>query len=659
MSGPRLNRYDRLHRKATVSGGMAAPGALVLSSDLVDLYPTPLQITVNGPVTSVTLGGTPCTSVSQSGNVVTVTTPTKTAGSYDLVVTGPGGSTTLTNGVEVWSPKTTYAAARIFQSDVSVTSAGAASRTRTGIWSTDIVNGGASAPCDGQGLCRLDSGRLLLVCGAPNGNAANSVNTVWNSDDDGRTWSVLLANQPGAVTRFPRGHSQGYQTHGSWFYVIGGDPFAQSGEVWRTPLSGNGTAWELVSSSAPTATRSLMSFFSLGGNLYAVGGQTDMTDATTAVNHVFRSTDNGVSWTQLADAPWVGRGMISSPLPVIGTKAYITTGGAWDGGSGPNETFYNGVWSFDGSSWVEILPDGHAQFTARRYSTLLAFGNDLLVFNGSPSPGVENRDIYLSRDLGATWTLQPTAVWGNTHAAAGIALSDRILITEGFQTNDMHSVVVQQGALVSAWVDNGSGALSTSQSTNANKPVLQTDAFGRMPGVAYTGDQVLALSAQDSDATDGFYCYYVVMKSLNFDVASSSPANCPGTVFGKDDGTVLGSFGISGGDVRYIQNAAAVWENTNGGLSNLNDDRPRFFGAHHSATFVKLFHGSTQLVNDTTNVSFNTTYTGWMHLGRGYQGLDGLNGVIGAAVAIKPPSEPDSTFLGKFAKWARKWGSVS
>lgn len=54
--------------------------------------------------TAVTLGGTACTLGANTGTSLTVTAPAKAAGTYDLVVTTPGGSATLPASVVVVDP---------------------------------------------------------------------------------------------------------------------------------------------------------------------------------------------------------------------------------------------------------------------------------------------------------------------------------------------------------------------------------------------------------------------------------------------------------------------------------------------------------------------------------------------------------------------------
>ncbi len=74
----------------------------------------------------VTFGGTACTSVAVvNATTVTCVTPVKAAGTYDIVLTTPGGTATLTNGAEAWYPSQITGAYAVYDSEVGVTVSGA------------------------------------------------------------------------------------------------------------------------------------------------------------------------------------------------------------------------------------------------------------------------------------------------------------------------------------------------------------------------------------------------------------------------------------------------------------------------------------------------------------------------------------------------------
>jgi hypothetical protein len=85
------------------------PTLATISHDLADTAGGD-SITVTGTdladATAVTWGGTAGTITGATDTTVTFTTPAKSAGTYDVVVTTPGGEATLSAALEAWSPAT-------------------------------------------------------------------------------------------------------------------------------------------------------------------------------------------------------------------------------------------------------------------------------------------------------------------------------------------------------------------------------------------------------------------------------------------------------------------------------------------------------------------------------------------------------------------------
>jgi hypothetical protein len=662
-----------------------------------------------------------------------------------------------------WKPTDDYPAARNYRADAGLTASGSAVRVRggtlataTGIKALDRTS--TMAPPDGMGLFRLSSGRLLKVCGAPSGHADTSVNTVWNSDDGGKTWAVLLVGEAyGAETRFKRGHTQGYIEHNGYAYVIGGDPVADvvtgfpsrgpNGEVWRTPLSGDGTVWTKICDTCPTSTLRIFLYWTLGGNLYIAGGQTDVNNGGSGQNTVYRSTDQGVTWTSLGAAPWLPRGMACAggPLPVINGKVYLIGGGnydhltanpttptvTWDSPSGMSVTitaagtlplvvanqlftitdhsvsanngtykatgtpttssitctkvsgqgvapqaasaeavtfwkdqYFNDVWSFDGTTWTEILPLGHTQFDVVRYHTTIAYGSLLFMFNGSPTPGAEHAKGYVSADLGATWTYLGNQNehwnWGNTHAACARVVDDRIIIDHGFQSDNLYQIVPHQGALVSQWLDQGSAGKTLSQSTDANKPIL--DLSRSKPEVVFTFGQMLELAAIDNNINggSGVFEIYFIGRTINFDTTQGSGSAPPIVVVGNSDvgGSEVSALGFRGGALEYTQYSSG-WQPTTSPLSTYNDDAVRLYGVRHQNGQVELFVKDTTVLTDTTLVGF-TAGTGWKSIGRGWQAVNYAPIAIRELVILTLASPSASDFRTKMqARAVRLWGAAA
>lgn len=105
MTNPRSFRTDKRRHRSWPTFPVpppAPPGNVLLSLNVITgLLPVVLVLTVQGPVTSVLIGGLAATGLIQVGNLVTVLTPVLVVGIYTVVVSGPGGTTTLTNAIEI------------------------------------------------------------------------------------------------------------------------------------------------------------------------------------------------------------------------------------------------------------------------------------------------------------------------------------------------------------------------------------------------------------------------------------------------------------------------------------------------------------------------------------------------------------------------------
>jgi N-acetylneuraminic acid mutarotase len=213
--------------------------------------------------------------------------------------------------------------------------------------------------------------------------------------------------------------------------VLGSEPgepyLGMNGNVWRE--SDNGATWTLVGKDAPTIDRPFAICGTLNGALYVMGGQTDINDPSTALRDVWRSNDGGATWARLPDAPWSPRGIVTHTVEHDG-KLFVIGGGRYaDIPFQPD--CKNGVFTFDGTSWQTVLPDGHAQFAPSAYHGVLTLGGRLWVLNGYDFESNLARAV-VSDDDGATWTTFADGAGGTaSHADAVATASGRILRISG------------------------------------------------------------------------------------------------------------------------------------------------------------------------------------------------------------------------------------
>ena len=98
------------------------------------------------------------------------------------------------------------------------------------------------------------------------------------------------------------------------------------------------------------APRAGLQALELRNDLYVMGGQTNEYDESTGIADAWRSSDGGLTWTEVPAPPWEPRGMVYRPMEVEG-KLIIAGGGRYDD---TNLVAFNGVFSGMGHNPVAI-----------------------------------------------------------------------------------------------------------------------------------------------------------------------------------------------------------------------------------------------------------------------------------------------------------------
>jgi N-acetylneuraminic acid mutarotase len=290
----------------------------------------------------------------------------------------------------------------------------------------------SSAPKDGVVVSAVGS-KLVAFGGwattaAWEGGTATTTNEMYESSDGGATWTLLSAHVasppvsgPGAKPR--RRHTVASCMHNGRLYIIGGDPFdLDSGSYWRDVWAYDGTSWTRITASAAFSPRVLHMAWSYGGNIYVAGGQTDIYDPSTALRDIWVSSDDGATWSlHTSTAPWSARGMVYSPVVHRG-RVWLIGGGRYHN-TPSSRTYYNDVWSWDGTTWTEEITDGAAPWSRRQYHSVATHGGYIWIASGYKAPGANVADLWRSRD-GVTWRLQRRIPWPATHAASLAELPD-------------------------------------------------------------------------------------------------------------------------------------------------------------------------------------------------------------------------------------------
>jgi len=267
-------------------------------------------------------------------------------------------------------------------------------------------SGGTWGPMDGSAMAFL--GDTAYLIGGWYGDIANddwsgniTTNLVYRTTDFGVTWTKIKDHDltPDS-THFPPAHTMAFCVHRvsgtDYIYLFCGDLTDNWGDVYR---SSNGSTWAKVNSTTTAYDGTcLMAAGSFGGNLYLAGG---LTTPNTADHKrvVYKSTDNGATWTSLGNAPWSAR-VCNDRLVEHDGKLWLIGGGVYDDTLG--RQYFNDVWSFDGTTWTQVLANGHSQWAGRFYANTFALGGWMYISRGTVSPGENIANTFRSRD-GVTW----------------------------------------------------------------------------------------------------------------------------------------------------------------------------------------------------------------------------------------------------------------
>src|SRR5215469_1838719 len=168
---------------------------------------------------------------------------------------------------------------------------------------------------------------------------------------------------------------------------------AAGGGVWRTDnaLSGNGPSWTFVSGSFATNAIGTLTYDGASNTLYAGTGEANASADSEAGFGIYKSTDGGGTWTQLAGNTSVAAGTVDCSA-VFGPPFGVMTAPAY---SGP---------AFNGRAISSIIVNGSTMYAG---STRAVRGVSAVSSGGAVTlaPGLPPYGIWKSTDGGATFTL--------------------------------------------------------------------------------------------------------------------------------------------------------------------------------------------------------------------------------------------------------------
>ncbi|MFZ5481651.1 MAG: IPT/TIG domain-containing protein [Myxococcota bacterium] len=622
-----------------------------------------VTVTVTGTslrdATALTIGGVDCVDLVVADTAVTCTTPALDAGAADVTVVTPGGSASLAGAYEAWSP-VQIEGARVYTSAAGLT----LDEPRGPLWTWEqTASEGPWHPRDGAGLVWF-ADKLWMLGGwygtaVPEWGGQTTTNEVWSSDDLGATWVAELAHDAapptsGAGARWSARHTAGMLVHTHdgvpWIYVIGGDPWPVVADVWR---SADGVTWEQVTADAEWGGRFLHVVGSYDGDLYVMGGQTDLYDPSTCLADVWRSEDGGVTWARLDDAPWAPRGMAYNAVEHDG-RLWLIGGGTYDDAP---RSFYNDVWAFDGATWTEVSPDGAAPWLDRQYHNTYAAEGELWVSSGYGSDGQNHNDFWHSPD-GISWTEVADTPMAPGHAD-GIAVTPYGVVHASGNAMDteVYRMIATEGAIASVWSDQGADALDLRAPAPESRPVVVGDAFDDEDGVWLDGASAyLQLDAWDP-LPAGHSVFWVGRTEKQ--VAWWDNVNPSMTVVGDVNGACRVQAGYSEDQIELVvTDATGSW--SEGHVlrgSGQTDGEARLVGFTHDVdgTVVAWVDGVRE--GDPATTSYDATWTGWDLVGAGFSTGSRAQVMLGLVVVV--PAVVSDDDVAKLATFSRKWGTAA
>jgi len=292
----------------------------------------------------------------------------------------------------------------------------------------------------GQSSVAMPDGRIFVMGGF--NNVTGLRNDVWQSTDNGATWTLMNASAGWA----PRYDHSGVALADGSILVMGGfigtsqgsrgtsllppkssvsrgfaDGSSISNDVWRS--TDNGVTWTKMTASAGWSARSYQSTVVMPDcSIVLMGGAV----SAGLKNDVWRSTDNGATWTQVtASAGWSAR---SYPSSVVMPDGSIVLAGGEDSTGVKNDVWRS---TDNGATWTQV--NASAEWAPRYgHSSVAMPDGSIVLMGGFDGLVTDMNDIWRSTDNGATWTqVTASAEWTPRYGHSSVAMPDGSIVLAG------------------------------------------------------------------------------------------------------------------------------------------------------------------------------------------------------------------------------------
>jgi len=280
-------------------------------------------------------------------------------------------------------------------------------------------------PRDGSCLVNFNN-RLWLFGGwdPPNHPPLATHSEIWSSAD-GVNWTYH--NE----APWPPRHCGIGVVKGATLFFYGADPQSSSiRDVWSTV---DGINWFQLEDTIPNfSPRNMQMGAVLGNQLLNFGGQLGTQYVADNLNEVWSSED-GIIWNQLPNAPWRPRGMVLNNC--VDANGYLWLLG---GGRLNDRRHFNDVWrTNDGVNWEEVLHA--APWLPRYWHTVASFDDQLWVMAGM-TVQTDGKDVWYSPD-GENWRELKGSPFGIRHAHSTTVYDNALWLLAGINSNNAWKLV--------------------------------------------------------------------------------------------------------------------------------------------------------------------------------------------------------------------------
>ena len=248
---------------------------------------------------------------------------------------------------------------------------------------------------DGHTSVVMQDGSIVLMGGELDAGTWLYSNDVWRSTDKGATWTLINANAEWS----PRYLHKSFTMPDNSIVVIGGfDGVAYRTDVWRS--TDYGKTWARQTANAEWASREAMDTIVAknDGSILLMGGH----DGNSHKNDTWLSTDYGVSWTrQTAAAEWSAR---QDLISVVMPDDSIVLMGGWDPTDFQTERgscFMNDTWrsTDNGITWTQ-LPN--ARWPARTDPQAVVIPDGSIILIGGYDRYFHLQDVWRMSPAGSS-----------------------------------------------------------------------------------------------------------------------------------------------------------------------------------------------------------------------------------------------------------------